>query len=84
MLHCGFSQPLKAAIFLNGWQPNWLIRTTKLIGDAIVEYTSIGPEMAQNDGYWLNKEIICSVPVHLDLALSFGIATFIVMCNSAR
>ena len=84
LVQCGFTQPLKASLFLYGWQPTWLIYTTKFIGDVMAAYTSIGPDMAKNGGYWLNKEVICSVPVHLDLSTSFGIATFIVMCNSAR
>ena len=84
LVQCGFTHPLKAAFFLYGWQPNWLISTTKFIGEVMAEYTSIGPGMAQNDEYWLNKGVVCAVPVHLDMALSFGIAMFIVMCNSAR
>ena len=84
MFQCGFTQPLKAALFLYGWQPQWLIYTTKYLGDAMEKYTSIGPDMATNNDYWLNNEVICSVPVHLDMTTAFGIAMFIVICNSTR
>ena len=84
IIQCGFTQPLKAVLFLNGWQPNWLIRVTEFVGNFMAQYTSIGPNTKKVDGYWLNKEIICSVPAHLDLTANFGVAVFILMCNAAR
>ena len=84
IFHCGFSQPLKILIFLFGWQPTWLIRFTKLVGDCIPSFTSIGSGIVQRHEHWMTKEIVCSIPVHLDMAALFGIAVFIVMSNSAR
>ena len=84
IVQCGFTQPLKATLFLNGWQPIWLIRVTKFFVNLIAHYTSIGPNTEKVDEHWLSKEIVCSVPVHLDLTVNFGIAVFIVMCNASR
>ena len=84
IVQCGFTQPLKATLFLNGWQPIWLIRVTKFFVNLIAHYTSIGPYTEKVDEHWLSKEIVCSVPVHLDLTVNFGIAVFIVMCNASR
>ena len=84
LIQCGFTQPLKASLFLWGWQPSWLIYITKYIGDFMENYTSIGPPTAMGHTYWLRKEVICSMPVHLDLTVNFGTAIFIVMCNAAR
>ena len=81
---CGITQPLKLVLFLYGWQPSWLIRLTKCLGDVIENYFPIGPTDAFTENNWFNKEVICSFPVHLDLTISFGIALFIVMCSSAR
>ena len=84
LIQCGFTQPLKAAMFLCGWQPIWIIYIAKYIGDFMANYTSFGPTTAMTNVYWLTNEVVCSIPVHLDLTVSFGIAIFIVMCNAAR
>jgi hypothetical protein len=84
IFHCGFSQPLKIFVFLFGWQPTWLIRFTKFVGDKTTRYTPIGPGIDQRHEHWMTKELVCSIPVHLDMTALFGIAIFIVMSNSAR
>ena len=84
LIQCGFTQPLKLAIFMHGWQPRWLIRLTKYVGDLVTSYSSIGPREEIEWKNWLSKEVICSTPMHLDLTMSFGTAIFIVMCSTAR
>ena len=84
IIHCGFTQPLKLGIFLYGWIPSWFIYFTKFVGDFFVDTTAEIDDQTTKDGYWLNKDLLCSLPVHLDLTVLFGLAIFIVMCNSAR
>ena len=83
-VQCGFTQPLKLVVFMYGWQPRWLIRITKYVGEAIANCASIGPEDEAIWKNWPSKEAICSMPVHLDLTMSFGTAIFIVLCSTAR
>ena len=45
---------------------------------------SIGAVNEQRYEHWMTKELVCSIPVHLDMTALFGIAIFIVMSNSAR
>ena len=84
IFHCGFSQPLKLLVFLFGWQPTWLIHFTKLVGDSMTGYTAIGPGIDQRHQHWMTKELVCSIPVHLDMTALFGVAIFVLMSNSAR
>ena len=84
IFHCGISQPLKILYFLFGWQPSSLIHFTKFFGDAIHNYNSIVPNTTETDTNWMSKELVCSIPVHMDMTSLFGVAIFIVMSNSAR
>ena len=84
IIHCGFTQPLKLGVFLYGWIPAWLIHSTKFIGDLVVGNFDEGNNLLKKDGHWLTKHLVCSVPVHLDFTALFGLAIFIVMCNSSR
>ena len=81
---CGFTQPLKLVLFSHGWQPQVFIRLAKYVGQLIRNYSAIGPATLIDDRNWPYKEVICSIPVHLDITMSFGIALFIVLCSSAR
>ena len=83
---CGFTQPLKIAIILKGWQPAWLIRITDFFGNVIASsmVASLDIDGKHEENYWLTNEIVCSVPAHLDLAVVLGISIFIVMSNATR
>ena len=83
-LQCGVTQPLKLVLFSNGWQPRSFIQLTYYVGELIKDHPPIGPVPLIDYRNWPNKKIVCSIPVHLDLTMSFGIALFIVMCSSAR
>ena len=80
----GITQPLKAALFLRRWQPSWLIYVVKYFGDIVTNASLSTYDAKSNEDYWLTKEIICRVPLHLDITAIFGIAIFIVMSNSTR
>ena len=84
ILHCGFTQPLKLGVYLYGWMPAWLIHVTKFLGEIILSNTNNTKEMLLKDRNWLTKHLVCSIPTHLDFTALFGLAIFIVMCNSAR
>ena len=83
-IQCGVTQPLKLVLFSNGWQPQSFIHLVNYVGELMKDYSAIGPVPLIDDRNWPNNEIVCSIPVHLDLTMSFGIALFIVMCSSAR
>ena len=83
-LQCGVTQPLKLVLFSNGWQPRSFIQLANYVGELIKDHPPIGPVPLIDYRNWPNKKIVCSIPVHLDLTMSFGIALFIVMCSSAR
>ena len=83
-IQCGVTQPLKLVLFSNGWQPQMFIRLAKYVGEVIKNYSSMGSATLIDDRNWPNKEIVCSIPVHLDISISFGTALFIVLCSSAR
>ena len=84
IFHCGFSQPLKIMVFLSRWQPTWLIHLTKFVGDCMTRYTTTRLGTEQSHGQWMTKQLVCSIPVYLDMTALFGIALFILMSNSAR
>ena len=84
IFYCGFSQPLKIFVFLFGWQPTWLIHFTKFVGDSFTRSTAIGRDIELKHEHWMTKELVCSIPVHLDMTALFGTAVFVVMSNSAR
>ena len=81
---CGFTQPLKLAFFLYGWQPAFLIHATKYFGDIMIGNFFTSSEISPEKEEWMNKKLLCSLPVHLDMTVLFGIAIFIVVCNAAR
>ena len=81
---CGFTQPLKLAFFLYGWQPSFLIHATKFFGDIMIGNIFTSSEISPKKEEWMNKNLLCSLPVHLDMTVLFGIAIFIVVCNAAR
>ena len=84
IIHCGLTQPLKLGIFLYGWPPSWLIYFTKFVGGVFLDSTDENEGLTKKDGHWLTKDLLCGLPVHLDVTAQFGLAIFIVMCNSAR
>ena len=86
IFQCGFTQPLKIAIILKGWQPSWLIRITDFFGNVMASSTATTFEIDEKDeeNHWLTNKIVCSVPAHLDLAVVLGISIFIVMSNATR
>ena len=42
------------------------------------------PIEKQNEEYWLTRDVVCAIPVHLDTLAVFGTAIFIVMSNATR
>ena len=84
IFQCGLTQPLKVLSFMYGWQPSWLIHVAKFVGDFFRNYTFIGTDRVDRGDGWLTREVICSIPVSLDIASNFGTGIFIVMCNAAR
>ena len=84
ILHCGLFQPLKAAFFLYGWIPHWIIRMVRYLGQLVFKYNNVNNRTEHLAEYWFGKEMICAIPVQLDLTALFGIGLFVVICNLDR
>ena len=84
ILHCGLFQPLKAAFFLYGWIPHWIIRMVRYLGQLVFKYNNANNRTEHLAEYWFGKEMICAIPVQLDLTALFGIGLFVVIYNLDR